>query len=117
MKIYFTFKGNNFKNYSLENIAFDYIQFTSNGKDYILETYGDLDISFEDTKIDGRFKGEFEANEPKKISEEEIKYAIANLDENTFEIGMFEFGDEPDWNNLEVKIIYDNLIRSVSRSN
>ena len=117
MKIYFTFKGNDFKNYSLENIVFDYIQFTSNGKDYILETYGDLDISFEETKIDGRFKGEFEAHESKKISEREIKDAIANLDENTFEIGMFEFGNEPDWNSLEVEIMYDNLIRCISRSN
>lgn len=110
MKMYFDYYGNNFREYNHE-IAHDYIQFTSEGKEYIINLTGELDyiIDCEPTHITGRFKGDIINIEPKgEMTQDEIKKAIFAMDKSTFKFGLFEEGDEPNYKKLDITILIDD---------
>jgi hypothetical protein len=105
MKLYFDYRGS-FRKYDLDEVAFDYIQFYSGDTEYIIDTTGELDISFDSNSISGRFKGFTECLEPEvKMSEEEIADVILKMDTSTFKIGLFEEEDEPDYDKLDIHIL------------
>lgn len=116
MKMYFDYYGNGFRDYKIHEIAPDYIQFTSNGKDYIIDLAGELDfienkeyiIDFgcETTHITGRFKGDIINIEPiEEMTQDEIKKAIFTMDKSTFKFGLFEEDDEPNYKKLDITIL------------
>ena len=102
MKMYFDYIGKNFKQYSISDVSADYIQFTSGGIDYVIDTTGELDIVFEENKISGRFKGNVSPLDPETV--DDLTSVILNMDTSTFKFGLFEEGEEPDYERLEVLI-------------
>lgn len=112
MRIYFTYSGIDFSKYNITNVHFDYIQFTAkDGREFIIEATGELDISFNRTCIDGRFKGELEITDSAsaKLKEgETIDSILGDIDMSTFRIGLLD--DEKDvepnpiWKRMRVSI-------------
>jgi hypothetical protein len=106
MKMYFDYYGNNFRDYKIDEIAPDYIQFVSEGKEYIIDLAGDLDFGCDSTNITGRFKGDTINIEPiEEMTQDEIKKAIFSMDKSTFKFGLFEEGDEPNYEKLDITIL------------
>jgi hypothetical protein len=106
MRLYFAYHGDNFRNYDIHDVAFDYIQFESQGKEYIIDCEGEVDISFDKKLITGRFKGEIYNIEPEEpMTQEELKEVILKMDTNTLKIGLFEEDDEPDFTTLDGEIL------------
>ena len=112
MRIYFTYSGIDFSKYNITNVHFDYIQFTAkDGREFIIEATGELDILFSRTCIDGRFKGELEITDSTsaKLKEgETIDSILGDIDMSTFRIGLLD--DEKDvepnpiWKRMRVSI-------------
>lgn len=106
MKLFFNYHGKDFRDYDIGDVAFDYIKFESGGKEYIIDTTGEIDINFDKDSISGRFKGEITNLVPEEpMPQEEIESAIQNMNKETFEIGLFEEGDEPSFTKLDVEIL------------
>lgn len=109
MRLYFAYHGDNFRNYDITEVAFDYIQFESQGKEYIIDTSGELDVSFDKNLITGRFKGEIYNIEPQEpMTQEQLKDVILKMDTNTLKIGLFEEDDEPKFTKLDGEILIGN---------
>ena len=106
MKMYFDYYGNGFRDYKIHEIAPDYIQFNSGDKEYIIDLAGELDFGCEPAHITGRFKGDIINIEPKdEMTQDAIKKAIFAMDKSTFKFGLFEEGDEPNYEKLNITIL------------
>jgi hypothetical protein len=104
--MYFDYYGNNFRDYKIDEIAPDYIQFDSGDKEYIIDLTGELDFGCEPTHITGRFRGDIINIEPKgEMTQDEIKKAIFAMDKSTFKFGLFEEDDEPNYKKLDITIL------------
>ena len=112
MRIYFTYYGVDFSKYNISTVSFDYIQFaTKDGREFIIEATGELDICFNRTIIDGRFKGNLEItdNASAQLKEgETITSILADMDKTTFRIGLLDdesdVGPNPIWKHMSVFI-------------
>ena len=112
MRIYFAYSGIDFSKYNITNVHLDYIQFTTkDGREFIIEATGELDISFSKTCIEGRFKGELEITDSAsaKLKEDEtVASILGDIDNSTFRIGLLDdekdVGPNPIWKRMCVSI-------------
>lgn len=118
MRIYFKYSGIDFSKYNITNVHnFDSIQFTTkDGREFIIEAIGKLDIDFKRTEIDGRFKGEFEItdkNSAQLKENETIEDIFVNMDKKTFRIGLLDdksdIGIDPIWKHLHVSVEFNPI--------
>ena len=117
MRIYFKYLGIDFSKYNITNVHFDYIQFTTkDGREFIIEATGELDIDFKITEIDGRFKGELEItdeNSAQLKENEAVEDIFINMDKKTFRIGLLDdesdIGIDPIWKHLHVSVEFNPI--------
>ena len=117
MKTYFNYRGIDFSKYNINNVHFDFIQFTTkDGREFIIEATGELDIEFKRTEINGRFKGELEItdeNSAQLKENESIEDIFTNMDKKTFRIGLLDDGSDigidPIWKHLRVSIEFNPI--------
>ena len=111
MKIYFTYKGKGIEKTDLSKAYCDSLQFeTTEGLEFIFDLRGEVDVSSLTDTIIGRFKGEAVSicgskSDTLKLTENEIATVLSQADKDTIVFGLFDEGNEPEWESLELDIM------------